>query len=926
MKQLYHTSCKKGFSANGNSGFQVRAVTVGFPDGRIRAMLPFVGYEIPLANIDRNQLPEIAPTRLALFEAPNVGRITIHGVYVGQDPTTGRDGNYFSHLLCDVPDSVSAANVLQTWGSSVWQTHDNDSIDKQLGELETLPCNGSLNEQGVSNFLCEPRHQEMFRFLLNAWLTLPEGGRIFLAANSEDVAICLWGLTRCLPDSLQRNLTFSTYEKNPLTSFARVVGAWWGDVQARDLPHACYTGRNLGFNGFTDRPPSMLPKTLAYVDFIVASCSEGNISSIDKFHANINSEVLGNIEHLDRLYRILHKPDAVTAEELRSATEISVLRECIIEHPGAVAKLTRVAVSDPRYAQGAFSSFVKELNHDPIRRKQVCDVAVEVVCTAAENDERQTLEAFFSGFVPSLENPLKDKVLNDTWEQLRTPSELRPDSFSVLLPQALSWYTDKKQEDKINQWLTVSLKQLPTVLSANVGQAFKVRACLNICDDRKECANELSIPIQAHPKLVIPVMKGIVERPTLGEACSKDFFRTVVGKDRSQDVANELLASGSQLPSELFDYCLEQCLNCGCLTAQKVASSQWHSLPLSDERRLSLCEAIISEYKINELVNDAISSEFLGELTKIQSTPAALRTKVKSLLAIRRFITGSQMTSSGCQELADALRNYSSPNEQQALTKLLSQQFTKRLFASQEADQAWELLESFLISVGGVAEYPALYTHILSQAGEEPTFWKEPLLLHAFLACGFGVSTQGSGVPWRGDLAKNAEEFAKQLAKKGGRRIFRKVYRESQSWRKIGADQQFQQWRNIAKRIEPISIWQRTGKAFANGSKPVGRLLRRAGKSIADGSRQVGRLFPQDDDHESHLSKNHGSGNSSKWQQPKRTQNPGHESSEDGSGGKTRKTRMGCLLYLFFVAIIMLLPIWALNYHFPSLFPSLLEW
>ena len=76
---------------------------------------------------------------------------------------------------------------------------------------------------------------------LSAFLSTPTTTRIFLAASADDVAKVVYALTRALPQGLLDHFTFSTYESDPLSCSARLVGHESGSAE-QDLPNACYLG------------------------------------------------------------------------------------------------------------------------------------------------------------------------------------------------------------------------------------------------------------------------------------------------------------------------------------------------------------------------------------------------------------------------------------------------------------------------------------------------------------------------------------------------------------------------------------------------------------------------------------------------------------------------------------------------------------
>ena len=123
MKQLYLTYCSPGEGLEQGRGQQLRAASAGFGDPRMRRLRAMMGYSIP--NISSRELtPETAPIRLAFLEDDAGDRVLVHARYVGEDPASGRLGNYFAHLLTDLPAYVTARDAVLAWRSPSWTTSD----------------------------------------------------------------------------------------------------------------------------------------------------------------------------------------------------------------------------------------------------------------------------------------------------------------------------------------------------------------------------------------------------------------------------------------------------------------------------------------------------------------------------------------------------------------------------------------------------------------------------------------------------------------------------------------------------------------------------------------------------------------------------------------------------------------------------------
>jgi hypothetical protein len=281
MKQLYYTSCRTGKSVGGSSGFQVRAASPGLPGDQVRAAVLYAGYSLP-PNIMPSEATRItAPVRLALLDTPDMGRVVCHSAYVGQDPMTGRYGNFFSHLLLGQQGEVDATRAIQTWGSPFWHCQDDDG-STALQDVKELPTAAGLGDADLLRFLGQKKHKEMLQFVLQALLATEPDRRIFVAAPASDVAVCVYAVTRALPRTMLKGFTFSTYEHEPLTCSARLVGSWYGDMPDLDLPSSCYTGTCLAYNSYTGRKSELLDPS-PYVSWTLGALASGNtLKTVDK--------------------------------------------------------------------------------------------------------------------------------------------------------------------------------------------------------------------------------------------------------------------------------------------------------------------------------------------------------------------------------------------------------------------------------------------------------------------------------------------------------------------------------------------------------------------------------------------------------------------------------------------------------------------
>lgn len=253
MQQLHYTSCVPGRSVSGRGGFQIRAASPELAADHQRNLLGFLGYRLPI-GYDDDTIAEQSPIRLALLESVS-GRCLVRSVPAGRDPTTQRSGNFFSHVLTGLPEDFTASDAASLIHAPFWVQGDGD-YSNELPLLERFP---SLQNPFEVNYF-EAKGRALLQFLALGVLGLRDGQRLFVVAEPDRIAWAVHALGHFFPRQFLRNVTFSTYEREPLSSPATIVGTWWRDATL-DLEPFCYDGAGLGFNSITSKcsplpPPS----------------------------------------------------------------------------------------------------------------------------------------------------------------------------------------------------------------------------------------------------------------------------------------------------------------------------------------------------------------------------------------------------------------------------------------------------------------------------------------------------------------------------------------------------------------------------------------------------------------------------------------------------------------------------------------------
>jgi len=244
IRQVYYTSCRQGI--DGIQGFQVNAASAGLDRAQIDS-----GLQLSLYRPAPSAPPLPTPEQVDAFPVAVGYRsfgdyaVLFHSRYLGAD-YTGRQGNYFAHLLVlDAPDRDLAGMLpVQAWGASRWTWEPADGA-----ELPTLPevPRGRLDEWSVGGHLRAGQMPEFVALLgaVHDGLRRRAGRVVVVAPQAEDVARAIAAVTRSLPTALAAAVSFTTFTAAPGDADVLVVGTT-PDVTIPSSPFGDQTVIRLG--------------------------------------------------------------------------------------------------------------------------------------------------------------------------------------------------------------------------------------------------------------------------------------------------------------------------------------------------------------------------------------------------------------------------------------------------------------------------------------------------------------------------------------------------------------------------------------------------------------------------------------------------------------------------------------------------------
>ena len=260
LDQLWKTWCTRGIEQS--TGHQIRAASSGLAEmrgARVRMLTPFLSYprsrDIAIANVP----VEDTPVSFALVDLGSE-RVLVRIRYLGLD-LVGRTNNFFVHLVAGLPLDFDAHRALRLWDSPFWR--ERDELPPDVMELPTVSLAELEAQPGYDldgPLACSAEH---LAFVIQAYLSLGPGQRLYIAGEDETILALVAGLSRAIPAAWSRWLTFSTYAGDPLDppAITTVVGCWRPPAERAhwDLPAACYAGYGYGLNTFRPGHQSALP-------------------------------------------------------------------------------------------------------------------------------------------------------------------------------------------------------------------------------------------------------------------------------------------------------------------------------------------------------------------------------------------------------------------------------------------------------------------------------------------------------------------------------------------------------------------------------------------------------------------------------------------------------------------------------------------
>ncbi|MFO7906581.1 MAG: hypothetical protein R6U98_28250 [Pirellulaceae bacterium] len=800
MKQLLYTSCEAGKSLDGDEGFQVRGASAGIGPERMRAALPYMAYGLPTHVSPSCLAPASTPVRLAFLKSPELGPILCHSVSAGLDPTTHRPGNFFSHLVLDVPPTFTAGAAIQTWGSDCWRRADGP-FEVTLPDIEEIRATEALTDDGLRRFLSSEHAQRMFRFVLATVLTVDAEWRIFLAAPSQDVAFCVYGLTRVLPEACQRALTFSTYESQPLSCPARLVGTGAADSAETDMPSSCYCVKAVGYNSYTGR---MSQVTLQgdFVDHAITAAMTGERQRLDAVLAVCDQCDIDRPELLNLVCRAEHGGE-LPKEDLCRLVAYPRFMSHLLLKPASRRPLLDHLAEDQELAGLLATRIV------PVLKKNR-----EAIATFRETTKQAAIDAIVHGnlvktrnllerILPAVDDSQSDSVHTMILGHIGDPRSLAWQVRAYLLTQMAGIPSDSLQSAIRAEWLAPAPAELPSLCGLPIPGQWKLQACLTCLRDAG-VTRSLVETLTHHPEWLRAVLRHL---PGEKEAAGNVPALVAALLARSPTPAKlvaDVVCHRSQFSSEVTSAFVNAYTRRNASAGFRLASRWGPCLleMLSGADDLDAFLARLLDCPPERLLSDSQTLALLRTAVR-KKAPGANRKDLESILVIDSFLGCPTLDDNGLVRLAAALRTFQSD----AVTKMVLQATLAAILARDDSPTIGTEMESLFRNLGPFAPGGpgGLYRCLLEQFRSRKKFWKRQHLICAMVAIGLGA-TESADLPRQAlVMAEDARDLVEEVAKRSKKRVFTFIEEQSRSW----GDEARLRWNLFAKFVRPRGVLDR---------------------------------------------------------------------------------------------------------------------
>lgn len=773
MKQVYATG-PLAASAGPTANPAVKATSTGTKPDAVQTALSFANYLPPQTN---GETPAKMPVRLSFLSTANTGRVLTHVAPNG--------GTYFAHSLLDVPNGTDAHTAIQTWGSNQWQRHESQS-GSELPELPFLPVADVLDDESVKIWLCEPTHRELLEYTFSALLSTPPSARVILAASADDVAAVVYAVTRAFPSSLTDDFTFSTYEPEPLSCRARLIGRDPGPNGA-DLHDNCYSDDSFGYNPVTGRK-SLLPREVGFAAFAVDSLATGDFAKLDDFRGTWERLGLKDSAQFDLIDRLFRDTGEYAKYEIATIVQMPAVASWLASRPAVVRQLTEWAIDDRVFATGPYGRVVQAIRQKPEMVAKLSEAIKGAGFAAVTAGETTQAGNAFDVILPMVSPAKAASVWSELPSKIADPATLSWPMRWHLLPRLVraKQPTPATVSTELSKWFAVPADQLADLLALELPKSHLIHATREAWKKREDGVNDTTLvsAIAKYPSIAMTVLKPEHESDADGAA---KLFTALLHEAPSRPWFEDVVASASDYPKPLLNRFFEAELAAGRGDIDRIVRTQGSTILelFAGQSGLDTLGTRFLSSPPADLLNQHGILEFLKSLRDQAGISDELKERISAVLEVRAYHDQPTFTAEAMAPIAKALDLAPTPlpaNTKTETFRIVAAELAKR----SDGEGFQDDLESAMMHFGStLAKGPTdLFQDILRELRHDPDFAKHPNLVTSTLAVSLGAVKSAEFAGQIDGLEPDAFAIASDAAKAGKRKLLEEIDRRSADWPK----------------------------------------------------------------------------------------------------------------------------------------------
>lgn len=797
MKQLYAAgpiASGSPDSAAADAPPTFRAGTAGLLPEELPTAILLSGFKAPPGRPPESDRP--MPVRLALVSTVSAGRVLVH-------VSPGEKG-YFSHALLHVPPTADAQLAIQTWGSPMWQRSEPHTFG-DLPDLPYLPVADALDDAVVKEWLSTAAKRELLEFTLTALLGTPPHSKVFVVAPAEDVAKLVYAVTRAFPTGMLDDFTFSTYESEPRSSPARLVGYDGGSAEW-DLPSDCYAEGGVGFNTFTGRQ-SLISTQVPFAEFAANALASGEFGPLDEFKATWQRLGMSGYRQFDLVFRLARGTGVLTKPEATEALQYPPLAAWVAGRTDAQKQFLEWALDDRDFANTSFSRVVQSLRQktDVITKlgTTVREEGLKALKAGDKNRTANALEVILPMVAPAKANAVWGELLGQITD---------PDSLSWEMRwYLLSRFVRFKQQQNANagvdptlaKWTAVPAEKLAEMLAVELPRAYHLAGARATLAREGEPSAVFARTLALHPTLAHTLLQPVdgkvdPDKPTklydvlLAEAPSHPWFEDLVGK-------------ASDYPASLLNKFFEATLTAGKIDADHLIRTQGPRV-LELFQGQSGLDRVGRQFLADppvDILHTPSLLEFLGKLREEPQVGEDVKTRAAAVQAVRTYLDDPTFTADAMKPAAEALAI--TPPVVPPITKTEVFDAVAGELLKRAGDAGLQTdLEAALVHFGPVlaTDSTDLYENLLRELRGRTDFARNTNLAYTFLAVALGATESPELAGKLDGLDVQAFAIAAEAGKRGGNRMLTEIDRRTESWPKSAKTQ----WGFLKAAVQPPGI------------------------------------------------------------------------------------------------------------------------